>query len=109
MKFLFVLLVLCSFMFAEHSQMTPSEHRKVHAINQKPLVQRATRQNMHKIHHIDEKKATEIVKDEFNENIKRMKLHHRGKILFYDILTENYHIKINSLNGEIISSKRIEK
>ena len=98
----FTLLLIPLFVFAAEGTLTPMQHNSIHGYNHKPTVKMQKKRNMHKIHKVDEKEVTEIVKNITKEDIKKMKLTHVGRILFYKIQTQNYSIKINAMDGSII-------
>ena len=102
----FTLLLTPLFVFAAEGRLTPMEHNSIHNYNNKAIVKMQKKNNMHKLHKIDEKEASKIVKNITNEGIDNMKLTHRGKVLFYKIQTKSYSIKINAMDGTIIDKTR---
>lgn len=64
------LLLTPLFVFASESALTPSEHNSIHNYNKRPIVKMKQKQNVHKLHKVDEKEAAEIAKKETNEDFK---------------------------------------
>ena len=103
---LFTLLLTPLFVYASQSSLTTSEHNSIHGYNHRPIVKMQKKRNMHKIHKVDEEMAKDIAKKETNEDVTKLKLFHRSKLLIYNIHTKSYTLEINALDGSIISKKK---
>jgi uncharacterized membrane protein YkoI len=103
MKTLLVLSTLLLSLYAQTAEMTAQEHMSIHTYSSRPTVQFQTKQIMHRIHKIDEKKLAELVEKETNETITREELTHQGEILYYDVHTKSYKLKVNALDGSIFN------
>ncbi len=57
---------------------------------------------------ISKEKSQEITQNETNESVKYSKLRDHNRRLFYSIQTSSYRIKIDALDGSIISKERIK-
>lgn len=101
MKYL-LLLITPLLAFASSNTLTPMEHNSIHGYNKKPLAKMQQKRNMHKLHKVDDKEVRSIANKETAEEIKSVKLTHRGNILKYIVKTENYTITINALDGKIL-------
>lgn len=102
MKTLLLLSTLVLLIQAQPSEMTAQEHMSIHTYSSRPTVQFQTKQIMHRIHKIDEKQLAQLVQQETNETIIREQLTHQGEILYYDVHTKSYKMKVNALDGSIL-------
>ncbi len=107
MKILFALSTLILVLQAQSAEMTAREHMSIHNSSSRPSVQLQAKQEMHRIHKIDEKQLAELVQKETGEAIISEKLTHRGEILYYDVRTANYRLEVNALDGTVL--KRVKK
>ncbi|MDD2367696.1 MAG: hypothetical protein PHQ90_00250 [Sulfuricurvum sp.] len=102
MKILFVLGTLILVLHAQSAEMTAREHMSIHNSNSRPSVQLQAKQEMHRIHKIDEKQLAQLVLNETNEEIVSEKLTHRAEILYYDVRTKSYQLEVNALDGTFL-------
>lgn len=104
MKYL-ILLIAPVFVIASGTKLTISEYNSIHGYNHRPSVKLQKKNNMHKLHKIDEKTVKNIVQRETNEEVTRLKLFNRSKFLLYDTYTKNYRLEINAMDGSIINKQ----
>ena len=107
MKILFVLGTLILVLHAQTAEMTAREHMTIDISNPRPSAQFQAKQEMHRIHNIDEKQLAQLVQKETGEEMTNEKLTHRDRILYYEVRTENYRLEVNALDGTILS--RVKK
>lgn len=107
MKILFVLGTLILVLHAQSAEMTAREHMSIHTSNPRHSVQLQAKQEMHRLHKVDEKQLAQLVQKETGEEIVSEKLTHRGEILYYDVRTANYRLDVNALNGTVLN--RVKK
>ena len=101
MKQIFLIILTINLTSAE--LMTTREHLLLHKYNRKPYLKIKQKRVLHTLHRINEKEAKEIVKKLTGENVKFIKLFHRGKVLKYFITTvKGKTIALNALSGEVI-------
>jgi uncharacterized membrane protein YkoI len=105
MKYLTLLVPM--FVFASGATLTPSEHSSVHGYNKRPVAKIQQKQNMHKLHKIDEEEAKKIVRDKTNEEVISLKLSHTGNKLIYKAKTKHHSLIINALDGGVIKDELI--
>ncbi|MDD4856310.1 MULTISPECIES: hypothetical protein [Sulfurimonadaceae] len=104
-----ILFALCTLIFALHAQsaeMTAREHMSIHTSNSRPSAQLQAKQEMHRIHKVDEKQLEQLVQKETGEEITSKKLTHRGEILYYDVYTANYRLEVNALDGAFLKKEK---
>jgi len=106
MKILLITIATALFLNAEMGLMTPSEHSSVHEISKRPALKIKSKQNMHRIHKVEESEAKKIVKNATGEDVTSLRLTHSGRKLFFNTRTKNYRVKINALTGEIMEKKK---
>lgn len=102
MKILFVLGTLILALYAQSAEMTAREHMSIHTSNPRPSAQLQAKQEMHRIHKIDEKQLAQLVQKETNEEIISEKLTHRAEILYYDVRTKSYQMEVNALDDTFL-------
>ena len=102
MKYISTLLITTLSLFASENTLTPSEHSSIHNYNNRPIIKMNKKQNMHRLHKVDEEQVTQIVKKETNEDIQKIELLHNGNILKYKVKTKSYILYVNALDGKII-------
>lgn len=107
MKTLLVLSTLLLSLYAQSAKMTTREQMSIDTSNPRPSARFQAKQEMHRIHKIDEKKLAELVEQETNETITREELTHRAEILYYDVRTKSYQLEVNALDGSIL--KKVKK
>jgi len=101
-----ILIVLVSLAFASDETFSVQEHRSIHNTSTfKPSVKMKEKQQMHRLHKIDEDEAKKIALDETKESVVFLKLTHEGKYLIYKIKTENYRLIVNALDGSVIKKE----
>ncbi len=103
MKTLLVLSTLLLSLHAQTAEMTAREHMLIDTSNPRPSARFQAKQEMHRIHKIDEKQLAQLVQKETNEEIIRQELTHRAEILYYDVRTKSYKLKVNALDGSIFN------
>ena len=101
MKYL-TLLITPMFVFAQGQTLTPSEHNSIHGYNHKPIVKMQNKRDMHKLHKVDEEEASKIAREHTKEDVQKIKLTHTGNIMFYNVQTQSFSIKINAVDGSVI-------
>jgi len=106
MKILLITIATALFLNAEMGLMTPNEHSSVHEISKRPALKIKSKQNMHRIHKVEESEAKKIIKEATGEDITSLKLTHLGRELFYSSSTKSYSLKVNALTGEIMEKKK---
>jgi hypothetical protein len=89
-------------------EMSPIEHMSIHTYNHRPSVKLAKKRNMHKLHKINEAEAKAIAEKICKEKISRLKLTHRGTLLYYIVKSKSCEVHINALDGTIIDLKTIK-
>ena len=104
MKYL-TLLTIPMFVFAQEQTLTPSEHNSIHGYNHRPIVKMQKKRNMHKLHQVDEEEAIRIAKESTKEDVQEIRLTHTGNIMFYNVQTQSFSIKINAMDGSVIDKK----
>lgn len=78
----------------------------IHTSNSRPSAQLQAKQEMHRIHKVDEKQLEQLVQKETGEEITSKKLTHRGEILYYDVYTANYRLEVNALDGAFLKKEK---
>ncbi|MDD2368853.1 hypothetical protein [Sulfuricurvum sp.] len=106
MKILFALSTLIFALHAQSAEMTAREHMSIHTSNARPSAQFQAKQEMHRIHKIDEKQLAQLVQKETGEEMTNEKLTHRGKILYYEVRTANYRLEVNALDGTFLKKEK---
>ena len=105
MKKVVVLFLLGSLAFGS-DKMTTSEHLYFHANSNKASSKKSKQRKIDKIKKISKQKVKSIVKNITGDDIKYIKLFHRGKILKYFVKTSHDRVVIlNAINGEVIYKK----
>ena len=105
MKYLYLLILLSTLVFAQE-KMSFSEHFRIHNANNRPALKMKKKRNMRKLCKTDEQKAKEIAsKICHNEKIKSLFLTHCGLMLYYVVFTESCKIKINVFNAKVLSKE----
>jgi uncharacterized membrane protein YkoI len=99
------LLLAPLFVFAAGSSLTPMEHSSIHGYQNSPTLKMKTKQKMHKLHNVDEKEVTKIVKKETKEDVVNIKLTHIGNYLLYKATTTKYRLQINALDGTVMKKE----
>ena len=107
MKFILLIWSIMLVLQAEATNITVQEHNSFHNTNNRSSLNGLKKRNMHALHKIDEKKATQLVKTETGEEIISQTLTHEGNSLFYDIDTKNYTIVLDAIDGTIL--KKVKK
>lgn len=106
MKILFALSTLIFALHAQSAEMTVQEHMSIHTSNARPSAQLQAKQEMHRIHKVDEKQLEQLVQKETGEEITSKKLTHRGRIFYYDVRTANYRLEVNALDGIFLKKEK---
>lgn len=106
MKTLLVLSTLLLSLHAQTAEMTVWEHMLIDTSNPRPSARFQAKQEMHRIHKIDEKQLAQLILKETNEEIIREELTHRAEILYYDVRTKSYQLEVNALDGSILKKVR---
>lgn len=107
MKILFTFITLVFTLHAQSAQMTAREHMSIDTSNPRPSAQFQVKQEMHRIHKVDEKQLVDLVQKEIGEEIISEKLTHRAEILYYDVRTKSYQLEVNALDGAFL--KKVKK
>jgi len=108
MKHILLAIVAAALLQAESQMMTRDEHSSIHNTNYRPSIKLQKKQNMHRIHRIDEKEAAVLIKSETGEEAITLKLVHRGQYLFYKANTKNYSIELNAIDATFIKKSKHE-
>lgn len=106
MKALFALITLVFTLYAQSAEMTAREYMSINTSNPRPSSQFQAKQEMHRIHKIDEKQLAQLVLKETGEEMSNEKLTHRYRTLYYEVRTENYRLEVNALDGTILKKVR---
>ena len=103
-----ILLSMPLFIFASGQTLNYEEHGSLHTYNKRPTMKSKIRSRHHKLHKVNEKQARAIAKENTGEEVKNINLTHKGKYLMFRIQTEHYNLKINALDGTIITKEKID-
>lgn len=106
MKLLLLLLTLAFSVFAQSSEMSIQEYNSIQTSNVRSTVQFQKKQEMHRIHKVDEKALGELVQKETSQSIINQNLTHRGQILYYEVQTNSYILEVNAMDGSILKKVR---
>jgi len=102
----YLLLLLPLTVFASGEKLTTQEHNSIHGYNQRAVVKMNEKQNMHKLHKIDEKELALLVKKETGEEALSIKLSHSGKYLLYRVKTKSYFLEVNALDKTVMKKEK---
>lgn len=105
MNYLLVFVLFTGVLTAE--EISPIDHMSIHTYNHRTSVKLATKRNMHKLHKINEAEAKVIAEKICKEKTSRLKLTHRGTLLYYIVKSKSCEVHINALDGTIIEKKTI--
>jgi len=88
-------------------EISPLDHMSIHTYNHRPSVKLAKERKMHKLHKVNEAEAKVIAEKACKEKTSRLKLTHRGTLLYYVAKSKSCEVHINALDGTIIENKTI--
>jgi|GEM_PF-4122602 len=103
MSYLLIFVLCTSVLTAE--EISPLDHMSIHTYNNRTSVKLAKERKMHKLHKINEAEAKVIAEKICEEKTSRLKLTHRGTLLYYIAKSKSCEVHINALDGSIIKKK----
>jgi len=102
-----VILVLFPFIvFASGETLSIQEHNSIHGYNHRPAIKLKKKQDMHRLHKVDEEELASFVKELTGEEPIQVNLKHKGLYLFYKVKTSSYYLEINALDKTIIKNEK---
>jgi uncharacterized membrane protein YkoI len=103
-------LLLIALLFAglQAQELSTEQVSKLHNYNHSISGKLRYKRALQKMATISLEKAQTITNSETNESIEQSKLKQHGTRLFYSIQTANHALKIDALDGSIISKERLE-
>ena len=103
-----ILLSIPLLIFASSEKLSYEEHKSLHIYNKRLTLQVKIRAREHELHKVTENQARAITKIKVGEEVENINLTHKGRYLIFRIQTEHYSLKINALDGTIITKENID-
>ena len=108
MKTLVAILLFSTLCMSNEKPALVDNSTQLQNYNHKPSVKLKHKLKLKRLAKITSKKAKEITLKECNEPVVYQKLTHKGQLLYYLNITKKCAVKVNALDGKIIS-KVLEK
>ena len=106
MKYILLMAALVLILGADVAEITQQEYKKIHHNNFKMGLKTQEKSYMHRIHKVDETQAKEIATKETNEKVSKLKLEHRGRVLFYKVYTQHNYLEINAMDATVMKKDK---
>ena len=106
MKYILLMATLVLSLSADVAKITQQEYKKIHHNNNKMGLKIQEKSYMHRIHKVDETQAKEIAINETNEEVLKLTLDHKGRVLFYKVHTKNHYLEINAMDATVMKKDK---
>ena len=100
------LLFLVSATLFAAAELTEEQHNRIYNANHRPSVRLAKERSMRQLSVIKEDEARSLVEKLCDEPIRKIRLTHRHRTLYYDIVTDHCHLVIDAMEGDITVKER---
>lgn len=98
-----VFILLLSFTSSASTQLMVDITTPLRTYNHKPYIKLKKQRKLISLANIKQKDALKVAALQCNQDIKSHQLAHKGQLLYYRVYTQDCKVKINALDGAIIS------
>ena len=107
MKYILLMATLVLSLSANVAKISQQDYKKIHHNSFKMGLIIQERSYMQSICKVKEIQAKEIATKETNETVSKLKLEHRGRVLFYKVYTQHNYLEINAMDATVMKKDKI--